>query len=383
MTGNPPASDGEVAWKPDAAVRARARLTAFMAAWGCKSWEDLHRRSVEDIPGFTEAVLDFLDVRFDQPFTKILDLSRGPAWPAWCVDGRMNITRTCLDKHKGTAAESRPAILWEGEESPSAPAGSPGASRSLTYAELMDEVERCAAGLRVLGLGKGDAVGLHLPMMPETVVALLAIGRIGALAVPLFSGYGPAAIASRMQDVGAKAIFTCDGFPRRGKPVAGKATVDQALSACPEIRHVVVARRLGTAVPMQAGRDLAWKALLDAGAAADPAWRRAEDMAAEDPLLVLYTSGTTGRPKGILHSHCGFPVKAAQDMAFGTDVGPGDRIAWVTDIGWMMGPWLIYGATMLGATLALYDGAPDCPGPIASGNSARAGRWASWASRRP
>ena len=347
----------KAAWEPDARVRTRARLTRFIEMCGCESWEDLYRRSVADTAWFTERVLRFLDIRFQRPYHQVLDLSRGLPWAEWCKGGLLNITQSCLDKHRDTPAWAMPAVIWQGEES--------GASqvRSLTYAELAEATERCAAGLRLLGLGKGDAVGVHLPMMPETAAALLAIGRIGALAVPLFSGYGPSALAARLRDVQAKAVFTCDGFPRRGKPVPAKAALDEALEECPGVKHVLVVERLGIPVPMQAGRDRSWAALLAAGSAAPEALRLPEATAAEDPLLILYTSGTTGRPKGILHSHCGFPVKAAQDMALGTDVGTGDRISWVTDIGWMMGPWLIYGATLLGATLVLYDGAPDHPGP--------------------
>ncbi|MDB5048451.1 MAG: acsA [Fibrobacteres bacterium] len=359
-----PVASGRVAWKPDSAVRARAHLTRFIAECGCDSWEQLYGRSISDVGWFTERVLRFLDIRFHKPYRRILDLSRGMAWPSWCVDGGLNITQNCLDKHQGTPAQSLPAVIWEGEENR--------AARSLTYAELHAQVERCAAGLRACGLGKGDAIGLHLPMMPETVTALLAVGRIGAIAVPLFSGYGPSAIASRMRDVRAKAVFTCDGFPRRGKPVAAKAAMDEAMAACPEVEHVFVVRRLAPDAEKKpsvsgaspgTGRDMGWDALLALGSAAPATARHAEPTAAEDSLMVLYTSGTTGRPKGILHSHCGFPVKAAQDMALGTDVGPGDRIAWVTDIGWMMGPWLIYGATLLGATIVIYDGAPDFPAP--------------------
>jgi acetyl-CoA synthetase len=198
-------------------------------------------------------------------------------------------------------------------------------------------------------------------MIPETVIVLLALARIGAIAVPLFSGYGPAAIEARLNDVGAKALFTCDAFPRRGQIVASKATVDEAVARCPELRHVLVVDRMAQVISMTPGRDIRWDDLLELGAQADPAMRQLEPTAAEDLLIVIYTSGTTGRPKGIQHTHCGFPLKSAQDMAFGTDVGSGTRISWVTDIGWMMGPWLIYGATLLGATIVLYDGAPDYP----------------------
>ncbi len=341
-----------IAWRPDEAARTRSRLAAFLAFCGLDTCGALQRRSTEDVAWFTGAVLEFLGVRFDSPYGSLLDLSRGIEWPRWCVGARLNITRSCLDRHQETPLAGTPAVVWEGEE---------GGSQSWTYAELLRAVERCAAGLRALGLRRGDAIGIHLPMMPETAAALLAAARIGAVAVPLFSAYGPLAIEARLRDVRAKALFTCDAFPRRGAAVGAKATADQAVERCEELSLVVVVRRLAVAAPMRSGRDIYWEELLRKGDAAGPSAREPEDTEAEDPLMVLYSSGTTGLPKGIVHSHCGFPVKAAQDMAFSTDVGPGDRIAWITDIGWMMGPWLIYGATLLGATVTLLDGAPDYP----------------------
>jgi acetyl-CoA synthetase len=347
-------SDDSIAWRPDDAVRARAQLTRFLSACGLDSFQALYQHSIEDVGWFTDQLLRFLAIQFDPPYSQIIDLSRGIEWPRWCVNGGLNITTSCLDRYLKTSTANIPAVVWEGEE---------GAARTLTYSELHTEVERCAAGLRALGLGLGDAIGIHLPMMPETVIALLAAARLGAIAVPLFSGYGPTAIESRLRNVGAKAIITCDAFPRRGALVPAKATADEAVARCPDVAHVVVVRRSGTDVHMQPPRDTSWNDLLAAGDGAEESARKPELTQAEDPLIVLYTSGTTGRPKGILHTHCGFPVKAAQDMAFGTDVGVGDRITWITDIGWMMGPWLIYGATLLGATIVLYDGAPDYPGP--------------------
>jgi len=342
----------QIAWEPSSEFIARARLTEFMQAAGVETFPELQRRSTEDVAWFTEEVLKFLGIRFSEPYTRVLDESRGPEWPAWCVDGRLNITESCLDRWVDDEVTER-AVIWEGEE---------GERRELTYSELWNEVCLCAAGLRACGLRKGDAIGLHLPMAPETVIALLAINRIGAIAVPLFSGYGPAAIEARLRDVGAKALFTCDGFPRRGRKVSAKHTADEAVSNLPEVVRVFVVRRTLQTIPMKIGRDIYFDQLLETGAK-HPGLRGAEQTGAEDPLIAIYTSGTTGRPKGILHTHCGFPVKAAQDMAFGTDVGRGTRISWLTDIGWMMGPWLIYGATILGATIVLYDGAPDFPEP--------------------
>lgn len=342
----------QFAWQPDDAVIARAQLTRFIAFCGCDSFADLYQRSIHDVAWFTERWLSFLDLPFDQPYSQIVDLSHGIQFPRWCVGGQLNITKSCLDRWaESDATALAPAVIWEGEE---------GTTLTLSYGELLDEVERCAAGLRACGLHKGDAIGLHLPMSAETVTALLAINRIGAIAVPLFSGYGATAIAGRLQDVGAKALFTCDGFPRRGKAVAAKIVADEAVAECPSILRVFVVQRLRTTIPMKPGRDLYFDQLLNTGDK-QRRWGFAELTAAEDPLIAIYTSGTTGKPKGILHTHCGFPVKAAQDMCFGTDVGQGDRIAWVTDIGWMMGPWLIYGALLLGATIVLYDGAPDFP----------------------
>jgi acetyl-CoA synthetase len=341
------------AWEPDYAALEQSRLASFITFCGVDSYSALYRRSIEDIPWFTEQVLKFLDIRFDKHYERILDLSHGLPWAQWCVGGMLNITGSCLDRHINTPQMDVPAVLWEGEE---------GASRTLTYAELFEAVENCAAGLRASGLGRGDAIGLYLPMMPETVAALLAIARIGAIAVPLFSGYGPAAIESRLRDVGARALFTCDSFPRRGAAIPAYEIAAAAVGKCPETAKMIVVQRMGIKFPNRIGRDIAWDDLIRLGQTSGVKAGQAEGTAAEDPLIVLYSSGTTGQPKGIVHSHCGFPIKAAQDMAFGTDVCPGDRIAWVTDIGWMMGPWLIYGATLLGATIVLYDGSPDYPG---------------------
>lgn len=351
---NGDADRSQIAWRPDTAVRARARLTDFLSFCNLDAFEALYERSIRDVEWFTEQVLGFLDVRFDPPYRQVLDTKRGPAWPRWCVDGGLNITARCLDYHSSTPTANAPAVIWEGEE---------GVVRTLTYAELGREVERCAAGLRAIGIGRGCAVGIHLPMLPETVVALLAIGRVGAVAVPIFSGYGPTAIEARLQDVEAKALITCDAFPRRGQAVAALVAAEKAVERCPSVERVVVVPRLKTEVSLRAGREMMWADLLKAGMSVGEEAKAVEPTRAEDPLIVLYTSGTTGRPKGILHTHCGFPIKAAQDMAFGTDVGWGTRLTWVTDIGWMMGPWLIYGATLLGATIVLYDGAPDYPAP--------------------
>ncbi|MEZ5423541.1 MAG: AMP-binding protein [Pyrinomonadaceae bacterium] len=212
--------------------------------------------------------------------------------------------------------------------------------------------------MRARGFGKGDAIAIHLPMTVETVAVLLAIGRIGAIAMPVFSGYGVDAIASRLNAVEAKALFTSDGFSRRGKFYNALSVAEEAVAQCPTVTDVFIVRNTKEAISC-AFKGIRCTEFDDLLAHAENS--ALEPTSAEDPLIILYTSGTTGKPKGIAHTHASFPIKAAQDMAFGTDVGKGTRICWYTDLGWMMGPWLIYGALINGATICIYDGAPDYP----------------------
>lgn len=337
-----------VAWKPTDEMIEKTQLMRFMRQIGVKDWDELYSFSISDVEKFTEEVLRFLDIKFDPPYEKLLDISNGIEWAKWCVGGGLNIVQMCVDRWAESETSSNLAVIWEGEEE---------TIKQVTYAELKRMVESCAAGLRKSGIKKGDAVGIHLPMMIETVVALLAVNRVGAIAVPVFSGYGVEAIASRLSAVGAKALFTCDAFPRRGKYFEAFKIAEQSLQRCPTVEKVFLVRRTG--VKIESSLELIeYEELIKTD---DAILSAPEPTNAEDPLIILYTSGTTGRPKGIAHTHCGFPIKAAQDMAFGTDVGVGTRICWVTDIGWMMGPWLIYGALILGGTVTIYDGAPDFP----------------------
>ena len=341
---------GKIVWRPTPDYLENANLTRFMRQHGLATFAELMERSTADVAWFTTAVLDFLDIRFSKPYSQVVDLSRGVAWPRWCLDGEMNIVHNCLDKYIGTLVESRPALIWEGEE---------GQTRTLSYKELYRQVNQAANALRSLGLGRGDAIGLFMPMTPEIVVALLAIAKIGAIILPLFSGYGAGAVITRLADADAKALFTADGFFRRGAPVPMKPVADQAAVQLPTLQHMIVLDRAGLRVGMRPGRDHWWHELVDVQPEAAPT----EVIAAEEALMVIYTSGTTGKPKGALHTHCGFPVKAAQDMAFGADLHSGELLYWVTDMGWMMGPWLVFGSLILGGAHFIYDGAPDYPGP--------------------
>jgi len=356
---NPPASfvrtgtfpfHQPVVWEPNPQWIADSNLKRFMNRWRIGSYDELFRKSVEDIAWFWDAILKDLDIRFSRPYSAVVDLEPGKPFPRWCVGGRMNIVESCLDKWVESGAGERQALKWEGEE---------GSLRTLTYRQLLTEVNRCANALRSLGLGRGDAIGLYMPMTPELAIAFLAVIKIGGIILPLFSGYGASAVASRLNDAGAKAIFTADGFYRRGRAIAMKAIADEAMAQAPSVKHMIVLRRTGSEVPWTGGRDLWWHELVSRQSTTDST----EEMSAEDVLMIIYTSGTTGRPKGAVHTHCGFPIKAAQDIHQAMDLKAAETLYWMTDMGWMMGPWLVFGSLLVGAAMVFYDGAPDFPDP--------------------
>ncbi|MDR5682574.1 MAG: acetate--CoA ligase [Armatimonadota bacterium] len=341
---------GAVVWRPSEAYVERSRLRRFMREHGIADYDDLYRRSIEDMEWFWNAALAEMKVEWYRPYGQVCDASRGVEWARWFVGGKTNLAHNCLDKHRRAATADKPAIHWEGED---------GSTRTLTYRQLHAEVCRAAAALRSLGVERGDRVALFLPMIPEVAVALLACAKIGAILTPVFSGFAADAVASRVRDCEAKVIVTADGFHRRGQVVPMLRTADAAAQACPSVQHMLVVQRVGTYEGWQPRRDVWWhEATADA-----PDEVPTEVMDAEDPFMIIYTSGTTGRPKGTVHVHAGFPIKAAQDMAFHFDVQEGDVMFWLTDMGWMMGPWEVLGVLALGATMVLYEGVPDHPHP--------------------
>ncbi|MCK5430483.1 MAG: AMP-binding protein, partial [Anaerolineales bacterium] len=299
--------DQPIVWRPSQDYLQRSRLKRFIDHHGLATYEKLIERSTSDIAWFWEAVFEDLGIEFYQPYTQVVDLSGGIQWPEWCVGGQLNIVHNCLDKWMDTPTQNRVAIRYEAED---------GDVRLLTYRELFCEVNRVAGALRAAGLGKGDAIGLFMPMLPEIAIALLAIAKIGGVILPLFSGYGPGAVATRLVDAEAKAVFTADGMFRRGRHIAMKPIVDQALRDVPSVGKVIVYKRTGMDVPMSSGRDVWWHDFV----ADQPAIAPTEHTDAEDIIMIIYTSGTTGRPKGAVHTHCGFPIKCAQDMAHGFDI---------------------------------------------------------------
>ncbi|MCB1739693.1 MAG: AMP-binding protein [Gammaproteobacteria bacterium] len=347
-------SDDEIVWRPDAATLADANLTHFMQRFAVEDYQTLQRRADTEPEWFHEALIEHFDFRFIQPYSRVLDESDGIEHVRWCVGGTTNIVLNCLDRWGHGPTAGKCALRWEGES---------GEIREFSYAQLLRRTASFAGGLRALGLGPGDVIGLYLPNLPEAVIALLAIARIGAIALPLFSGFGADALATRLADSGARAVITVDGSLRRGRWVAAKPVVDEAVRSLPAIAHVIVLRHAATQLAdtppaWHADRDVWWHELTDSAPPADVA-----ELDAEAPLLVIYTSGTTGKPKGVVHSHCGFGLKLALDLGLCMDFKPSDRILWMADMGWLVGPILVFGALLLGGTVVLAEGAPDHPEP--------------------
>ena len=338
------------AWIPDATTVAQANLTAFLRAAGVASYEELLERADTEPEWFFGALLKHLDYRFYRPYTRVLDESRGAPWTRWCVGGTTNVVLNALDRWRDTPTYEKPALVWEGED---------GARRDFSYRELDREVCRCAGALRALGLGRGDVIAIYLPNVPEAMIAMLAAAKIGAIVMPLFSGFGADAMLARLELGGAKALVTVDGTSRRGKPVAAKAIADEAAMQAASLRHVIVCRRAGNPVAWFEGRDHWWHELL----AAQPDAAPTEELDADAPFLLVFTSGTTGKPKGVVHAHAGFPAKIVMDLALCMDFKASDRLLWMSDMGWVVGPLIVYATPIMGGTLVLAEGAPNFPDP--------------------
>jgi acetyl-CoA synthetase len=339
-----------VLWTPTPEYVERANVTRFMKRHDIGGYDELVRRSVADVEWFWDAVVRDLELEFLEPYERVLNTSRGIEWATWFEGGKVNLAHQCVDRWASRSPDATAAI-WEGEDCE---------ARRWTYAELRGQTDRLARGLRSLGVGSGDAVGIFLPMALETVAAVMACSKIGAIWVPIFSGFGPDAVAARLADAGAKVLLTADGALRKGRVVPMKEIADQAADAAGGVRTMVVWGRLGTDdVPWDPSRDHDWDELV-AAQPDDPF--AAEALDPEHPLFIGYTSGTTGRPKGVLHVHGGFLVKIAEEVAYQVDLHRGEVLHWVTDLGWIMGPWEIVGALALGSTVLLFEGAPTHPG---------------------
>ena len=350
----------EVCYEPDEAFLTGSNVHTFMNEYGIESFEELHRRSTTDIEGveasgldwFWDAVVGHLGLEFDEPYDAVREETDGPQFTDWYVGGELNIAHNVLDRHArpDSPTRNRVATIWEGEN---------GEVREVTYHELHRQANQVANALEQRGVGTGDTVGLYMPMVPEVVPILYGCFKLGAIAVPIFSGFGVDATATRIEDAECRVLFTGDGFYRRGEEILLKSSADKAIAAAGHVEHTIVYDRLGAEVPWDEGRDEWWDEAV--GTAADSYETKA--LPADQESMLLYSSGTTGKPKGIVHTHAGGLVQPAKEIYFSFDHKPADRFFWVSDIGWMMGPWTLIGNHAFGGTVFIYEGAPDHPDP--------------------
>lgn len=313
-------------WQPSPESIARTNVWRFMQRLGFSDREAFLQWSRDRNEDFWDAMVQEAGIEWFTPYHQVLDASAGPEWAKWFLGGKLNIAHNCLDRH---LQRPNPAILWEAEN---------GATRTLSFAELHRDANRLANALRAMGLQPGDRVALVMPMVPEVVTILYAAFKLGLIAVPIFAGFGSHAIATRLEDSGASVVFTARHIERRGRlhPLAGK---------------------IHTAARMILLED--WPGLLA------PHAETCETLAldSETPCLLLYTSGTTGKPKGCVHTHAGALAQTSKEIWLAFDHQPADRFFWLSDIGWMMGVWAILGNHHFGGAIFLYDGAPDYPEP--------------------
>jgi len=319
----------DIVWRPDAETLARANIARLMRKHGFERYRDLVARSIEDPEWFWPAAIEDMGLEFFEPWEQVVDLSRGPEWATWFTGGKVNIAWNCVHRHRG----DRVAAVFRGED---------GARRELTFTELSDAVTRLAERLVELRVEPGDRVAIFLPMSPEVAIASHACAHIGAVQVPVFSGFAAPAVAQRLVDSGAKVAITTGSSLRRGRNVEMLEILEEARREAPVLEHVVVAP---------------W----DDEVAGCPGTLEPLAVESEHPYLLTYTSGTTGKPKGVIHVQGGFLVSIARETCYQADAHVEDVIHFATDMGWIMGPWTVVGCGALGSTIVYAEGAPDWP----------------------
>ncbi|WP_027954325.1 AMP-binding protein [Halobacillus kuroshimensis] len=337
-------------WNPTQKQKESTRLFQWMKKSGFTDYDSFHKATTDQVEWMWEEACRELGIEWSVPCKKTLDLSRGLPYPQWFVGGEINAAHNALDKWaEDPEHRNRTALFWEGDR---------GDSSSYSFIELQEAVDQTAHGFKRYGIAEGDIVAIYMPMIPETLISMLALSKVGAVFSPVFSGYKADGVATRIQASRAKAMVTVDSFYRRGKTIQMKDQADAAAEQCPSLEHVFVVERSGTDIQWHEPRDVAWSSLQKKSGPFSSAATKAED-----PFMLIYTSGTTGKPKGAVHTHAGFPIKAAFDAGICMDVTKEDTLFWYTDMGWMMGPFLVYGGLINGAAIVMFEGTPDYPRP--------------------
>jgi acetyl-CoA synthetase len=353
-----------VVYSPSQSFVESTNVYDFMRTYDIDDYDELIERTTSNVDGeprsgvtwFWDELVDYLGIDFFEGYDAVRNDAEGPQFTDWYPGGRLNVAHNTVDRYAApdAAERNKVACVWEGE---------PGEVREVTYHELARQSNRVANYLESEGVGTGDTVGLYMPMVPEVIAILYGCFKVGAVAVPIFSGFGVDATATRIGDAECSVLFTGDGFYRRGSQVTLKESADEAIDEAGHVERTVVYDRLGLAsegaIPWDDDRDELWAESV-AEAADD---YESKSLAADQESMLLYSSGTTGKPKGIVHTHAGALMQAAKEVYFGMDLKPSDRFFWVSDIGWMMGPWTLIGTHAHGGTVVMYEGAPDHPQP--------------------
>jgi len=339
----------DIVWKPNEDYIENANITRFMRKYNIKDYDELIKKSTDDIAWFWDAVIKDLNIEFYKLYTKVYDDSKGIQWTKWFLNGKINIVHNILDRHAKSCKKDNIAIIWENEQ---------GDTRKLTYEELYKEVNKFANALKSLGVQKGDRVGIYMPMVPEIVIGFIAAMKIGAISIPIFSGFGGHALGSRLDIAGAKVLLTADGSVRRGKQYNIKIEADKAVEDASSLKHVIVFKRLGNEITWNK-KDIWWHEITENQS--DEC--ETEIMDSEDNAMIIFSSGTTGKPKGTVHTHGGSIAQIAKELGYAFDVKEDSVFFWLTDIGWMMGPWMIIGVQTFGGAFVIYEGAPNYPQP--------------------
>ena len=340
----------EIIWKPNEDFLNNSNVAILMKKNNLSNHSDLIKWSQKDSTLFTKAILEDMEIKWYQNFQKVLDLSKGFPWAKWFTGGKINIVYNCIDKHLSHTQKDHSALIWEGDDS---------TKRTFTYEQLSFEVSKLANAMKEFDLKIGDTVGIFMPMIPETIFAMFACFKIGVIAVPIFSGFGYEAVAERLTHAKVKLVFTSNFGLRRGKEIAIKALLDKALQINNSVKKVVVFERTKSSYPILKNRDVKWKEFIYGKSTESETIQ----LDSEAISMIIYTSGTTGKPKGTLHTHAGCLTTITKEVKYCMDLRDNDILFWLTDIGWMMGPWEIIGAQALGQTYLIYEGTPNWPKP--------------------
>jgi acetyl-CoA synthetase len=325
-----------------------SNIFKFMQKHNIKTLTDLHKKSITDLDWYWNAVNDDIGIVWDKKYILVSDFTKGKQWPKWFVDGKTNIIRSTVEKF-GKKFPDKTAYFFVSED---------GIERKITYRDLANHVNKLANALRSLGVRKRDVVAIYMPMIFESIIAILACAKIGVVQTVIFSGYSSDALKTRLQDCNAKAIFISDGFTRKGKPISQKNVIDAIKETVVEKIIVVPYKKIDAYKFSEYVID--YEKLV----AEQQMHCQTEIMDSEDPLFVLYTSGTTGKPKGVIHTHGAYSVYAGHQASYLIDLQKDDVLFWSADIGWITGlVWNVYGLLEIGATAVIYDGAIDCPKP--------------------